>query len=133
MRTKTITNFKIIHEHSAQSFENEINKWMQELSEQEPQITFSENSAHSFLARIEYKITERTIETVADEFHAEGLRYLCVHCPHLERDGDKRKKWQPCRYAEYGATRIDCEACELFYRQVKTGAIRPIEEDRDDI
>lgn len=77
----------------------------------------------NFIAIITWSEETDVAETVKDEFNLEGIRYVCDQCPHLEKDDDKRKKWHPCKYAEFGSSRVDSEACELFYKMVKQGRV----------
>lgn len=81
-----------------------------------------------FRAVIFFEEETRTTQTVADEFHEEGLRFLCMHCPHHEDPETKRHKRVRCKYNEFGTTHLEHEACELFYKQVKNGVIEPKEE-----
>ena len=77
---------------------------------------------------IVYECEEKHAESVADEFYLEGIHYLCKNCPYLEDPKDKRRKRCVCKYSEYGTTRKDQEACELFYKELKSGRIVPVED-----
>lgn len=79
-----------------------------------------------FIAIITWHSVEEQAETVKDEFHLEGLRYVCGQCPHLEQDYDGRKKRFPCKYSEFSSVDIRQECCELFYKQLKQGLIEPM-------
>lgn len=63
--------------------------------------------------------------TVAEEFHNQGIRYVCGQCPHLQDDGDKRRNYHPCKYSELGTAHKEHECCEYFYKQLKQGTVVP--------
>jgi len=77
-------------------------------------------------AIITYQEKHHIVDSVADEFHFEGIRYLCKHCPYLDDPHDRRVKYCTCKYAELGMTHKNHEACEIFYRQVKAGTVTPL-------
>lgn len=78
-----------------------------------------------FVAIITWQEARHEVDTVADEFHMEGIRYICDQCPYLEHDGDGRKHRFPCKYSETGTAHVKHECCEVFYRQLKQGMITP--------
>lgn len=90
-----------------------------------PQIMTQFSDGH-FVAIITWHSEEKQVETIKDEFHLEGLRYVCGQCPHLEQDYDGRKKRFPCKYSEFSSVDIRQECCELFYKQLKQGLIEPM-------
>ena len=79
-----------------------------------------------FIAIITWHSVEEQAETVKDEVHLEGLRYVCGQCPHLDQDYDGRKKRFPCKYSVYSSVDVRQECCELFYKQLKQGLIEPM-------
>lgn len=107
-------------------FERQFNEQMSLLSDNNPQVTL--DISNGFRAVIQYEVEERAVETVKDEFHAEGLRFLCMHCPHYEDPGNKTVKHVACKYADLGRTHLEHEACEVFYKQVKNGTVQPKED-----
>lgn len=79
-----------------------------------------------FIAVITWETERHEAETAADDFHQRGIRYTCGQCPHLQNDGDKRRKQHPCKYSEYGTARIDSECCDVFYKQLMQGKVVPV-------
>lgn len=127
MKTKDrLRSFPIVTE-DPDEFREQFDAAMEELRDKDPQVEM--DLSRCFRAVIIYKETE-TIQdgTVADEFHAEGLRFLCMHCPHYEDPGNKRVKHVACKYSELGRTHLEHEACEIFYKQVKNGTVQPKED-----
>ena len=95
-------------------------------------IVYEEFNEAERLVNLERRYGALSDTPVADEFEAEGIRYLCKNCPHLEIGEDKRRKMWPCKYAEYGMSRKDCGCCEFFYKQLKQGKVHPVEEESND-
>lgn len=124
MRVDVFPQIAVVRAATAEQFEKEFNAKSRELAEKITD-TKVEIDGTVFTAIISYKETVEVMDSVADEFHAEGIRYLCKHCPHIEDTFDGRVKWCTCKYADLGRTHKDHEACELFYRQVKAGMIQP--------
>lgn len=128
MKVDQIPKLAVIDTTSADDFQEQFNSKMLELSgfgNLDYQLFVN---GDSFRAIITYTETVKEFNSVADEFHAEGIRYLCKHCPHLEDPRDRRVKYCKCKYAELGATHKQQEACEIFYRQLKAGTIEPLED-----
>lgn len=122
-----IPKYRIIHEETAEAFEKKLNDAVEELAEFEPAVEF--NHRQGFCAYLIYQPKEKIIiETVADEFHLEGISFHCRNCPHLDAPQDRRVKWCKCKYSSTGRTHKDKEACELFYKQLKQNAIEVIED-----
>lgn len=130
MRRAKIPKIKIIQSKSGKVFEDSFNQSMVELFEQgheDPDYRIDHGSGE-FTAIVIYQETKELIDTVADEFHAEGIYYKCNDCPYMEDPQDKRIKWCNCKMASLGRTHRTNEACEFFYRQLKAGRIEPVEE-----
>ena len=102
MRREAFSQIKVIQTESASDFQEQINSSMRELADKQP----------------EYKL--------ADEYHAEGIYYLCKHCPYLDDPHDKRVKRCTCKYSNSGVAYKDSEACEIFYKALKRGDITPL-------
>ena len=126
MNTKKVTKVAIVRSTDPEQFEIQFNAKMDELAENSPVHSITDNGT-VISAVITYQETQHFADSVADEFHFEGIRYLCRHCPFLEDPHDKRVKYCACRYADLGMTHKDREACEYFYRQVKLGKVQPLE------
>ena len=125
MDWKKIKQIRVIQTSAPDEFEKQVNSAMVELCESDPVLTIRDGAG--FTAIIEYIRTEKILETVADEFHEAGIYYHCKNCPHIDRPMDGRIKYTTCKYAELGRTHINYGACEVFYKDLKAGRIKPIE------
>ena len=128
MLTNVYPQIAAISKKSASEFQDEFNKTIRELSGKKITDQKIEISGDSFSAVIIYQEVEHIRDSIADEFHDEGIYYLCKHCPHLDDPKDKRIKYCTCKYSETGRTHKQHEACELFYKQVKLGKIIPLDD-----
>lgn len=127
MRRETLTKVAIVRSSDPGEFEKMFNAKMDELIANNPTHQIMDNG-DIISAVITYQEKISIADSVADEFHFEGIRYLCKHCPYLEDPQDKRVKRCKCKYAELGMTHKEHEACEMFYRQVKAGTVTPLED-----
>lgn len=130
MRPRKKTLCKVIKESDADVFQDKYTALINSVhGSVDANVQYSDGY---FVAVITYEtvVWPDDERTVADEFHDEGLRYVCSQCPYLEVSGDRRRKRFPCKYSEYGTARIDSECCEMFYKKVKQGTIEPMEGDR---
>lgn len=128
MRIDQVIRIAAIHADTAEDFERKFNARMDELEGFKITERKIEISGGSFDAVLVYEETHRTPDSVADEYHFEGIRFLCKHCPHLDDPKDRRVKHCTCKYAELGMTHKEHEACEIFYRQLKAGRITPLQD-----
>lgn len=129
MKSKSFENVAIVHSIDPADFEERYNARAKDLSDSYKIVSQNVTSDNgTFLGVITYEVTEKEPNCVADEFHAEGIRFLCKHCPHLEDPKDKRIKHCACMYAELGRTHKSHEACEVFYRELKAGRIDPVDD-----
>lgn len=128
MRIDQVIRIAAIHADTAEDFERKFNARMDELEGFKITERKIEISGGSFDAVLVYEETHRTPDSVADEYHFEGIRFLCKHCPHLDDPKDRRVKHCTCKYAELGMTHKEQEACEIFYRQLKAGRITPLQD-----
>lgn len=120
---KKVKKCKVIKESDPTSFEKQYTTKVEKIKGYDANIQYSDGYFIAVITWEETVIEEE--ETVAEEFHREGIRYVCEQCPYLEMDGDKRKKRFPCKYAEFGGSRVDSECCEMFYKLLKQGQIVP--------
>lgn len=128
MKISKLPKIAVIEATSADDFQDRFNSKVEELicfDDLNYQLQLQDSL---YRAVITYTETTRDADTVKDEFHFEGIRFLCKHCPYLEDPKDKRVKHCKCKYAELGMTHKDHEACEMFYRKVKAGSIEPLED-----
>ena len=126
MKVNTYSQIAVVKAEDAEEFQDKFNAKMKELADYDPKFEFVFKS--DFVAIISFVQKESIMDCVADEFHAEGIRYLCKNCPHLEDPHDKRVMRCGCRYAELGTTHKLHEACEVFYKALKNGTITPLED-----
>lgn len=124
MKVEDLMQIAVVDEDDAVTFQNEFNKRIRELANYPHKVEFSQT--RDFCAVIKYYITTKELETVADEFHAEGIRFSCENCPLHEVQTDGRKKRVACKYHELGITHLKHEACELFYKKLKQGELEPV-------
>lgn len=123
MRVKSFQRIKVIQTEDPLEFQTQFNKAMEELYDYDPEVEFIHEKAHC--AYIRYVESEHIFDSVADEFHAEGIHYLCEQCPYHDEVTDNRRKSVYCKYADTGMTNLQHEACEMFYRHVKQGEVIP--------
>lgn len=88
-------------------------------------ITLSETEVSKRLAEAEkrWERVDKENDPVTKEFHDQGIRHTCGQCPYLEVGNDKRRKWWPCKYSEYGTSTCNTECCEYFYKMLKQGEV----------
>lgn len=126
MQTKSLKKLAAVTGATAEEFQTAFNAKMVELAAQgveDPEVIFNPRQGHCCYITWHEQVQE--IEGVADEFHLEGLRFLCGNCPLHEPVTDGRRKTTGCRYAELGVVHLEHEACELFYKMLKQGTLTP--------
>lgn len=128
MRHEKVVKIAAIHADTAEEFEAKFNNRIDELDTFKIVERKIEIGGGSFDAVLVYEETHYIADSVKDEFHFEGIRYLCKHCPYLDDPHDKRVKHCACKYAELGMTHKEQEACEMFYRHLKAGRITPLND-----
>ena len=109
---------QIIDEHVKQHDDVKVDYWSKE---------------PPFRAVLEWTEVDMVPETIRDEFELAGEIYHCIDCPHLDMTNYwKSKKKYPCKYSTYGMTFTTSCACEVFYKGLMRGEIKPREEQRDE-
>lgn len=126
MRTVTKRKLKMVTERDPQFFEQAFNEAMEELKENDPVASDIECHDGMWWCAITYEEKEKVMETVADEFAMQGIRYLCKNCPLHDVVTDGRVKTVPCRYSEHGVTHLEHCACEYFYKMLKQNKVEPL-------
>lgn len=129
MRTERVQQIAVIHSDNANEFQKQFNAQMIALADKSPEVEF--NHAQGFCAYITYTETTYTVDSIADEFHADGLKFTCRNCPLHEVETDGRKKRVKCKYADVGFCHLDHEACEVFYRRLMLREVEPIGEPQE--
>ena len=117
---------RVISLSDPHDFENQVNSHCAELRNKSPELEINTNG-EKLVAVIRYFDCEEVCESVSDEFHAEGIRFICRQCPYHETVTDGRRKLASCPYSDLGQIHLEHEACEYFYKQVKTGKVEPLE------
>ena len=126
--TKSVPQFAIIRERSAQTFEEKLNTRLRDLSDSGASVTFGE-IGDDLVAQISY--VERVEETtVVLPLSETGIKFHCVDCPkfqpvlnrHGEEDG--RVKYGNCPNAPMGRVFKKSEACDLLYNLIINGEVR---------
>ena len=124
MRKKTIRQSAVISAMTAEEFEYVFNERLKELAGKT--IVDMNVCVETLTAIVIYEEdVDDEPKTVREEYNAAGYVFLCKQCPHIELPKDKRLRHVPCKYDEYGHTRLDCECCEMFYKELKQGEITP--------
>ena len=115
MKERRKKKFRVIHGSDAQTFEDALNKAMDELKE--VTVTFDTNLP--FLAYIQHIEYEYIPQCLKDVYELRGERHVCSECQYFEKPTDKRVKNVYCAIGEY--TRATSEACEIFYKELNKG------------
>ena len=129
MNTNTIKQIAVIYSDDPADFQKKFNLQMAALADKKPTIEF--NHSQGFCAYITYDEATHQVTSIADEFHADGIKFECRNCPLHEIETDGRKKRVPCKYADTAFTKLDDEACEIFYRRLMQREIEPIGEPKE--
>ena len=127
MKNEKVTKVAIVRSSDPREFEAMFNARIDALADFNPTPKITD-TGDIISAVITYQETHHIVDSIADEFHFEGIRYLCRNCPYLDDPHDRRIKHCKCVYSEYGMTHKDHEACEYFYRQLKAGKVTPLED-----
>lgn len=116
----------VIQSDSSIDFQNQVNEAMKKFADCEPELSVSMES-FQFRAVITYEGQAEESNpgrTVKEQFHDDGLRFVCEQCKHFESRGD-RVRWGRCKYAIGTITHKDTECCEYFYKLLAQGEIDP--------
>ena len=121
---KSCSQFAIIRERSASTFEDKLNNRLAELVDDDTEVTFSDVDG-DMVARIQYKKKvqyERREEPMSET----GIRFTCADCPFLNAKGEVngRIKYGNCPYSEYGRTYKTTPACDVLYNMINNGEVR---------
>lgn len=125
MLTKHLEKIKVIQTEDPIEFEKLYNEAIDTYHDNDCKAELQQfNGSH--VAYIFYTEITKEFNLVSDEFHAEGIHYLCSQCPLHDPQEDGRKKMVWCKYHDCGVTDLRHEACEMFYKKVKQNEIKPI-------
>lgn len=125
MRYDKVQHIEVATGATAEEFKKDFNRCMDELQGLkilDTQIKVDDGFSAVILFEMNKQAPART---VADEYHDQGLVYLCRQCPHIPLPKDGRVRHVDCKYDELGSTHLDRECCEMFYKELKQGAITP--------
>lgn len=126
MKSTRLKKIEVIQTENPDTFQDRFNEAMEKLAEFEPVIEFQHFNGREHCVYITYEEIKREFDRVSDEFHAEGIHYLCDQCPLHDPAEDGRQKYVYCKYADCGMTNLKREACEVFYKMIKQNEITPI-------
>lgn len=126
MRVDTYKQLVAIKSGDPNEFQSQFNEKMKSLSAKKNVEPIISMDGGTFSAVILYEETERAMDSVADLFHKENIRYVCKQCPHMVDPKRGNVKWCECPFAELGTTHKDHECCELFYKELLQGKIKPL-------
>ena len=115
MKEKSKMQIKVVSATNGADFERKFNEVSDELAEYEPEVKMKDGDG--FCAYFMYISYIRVPETEEDDFNIHHHECKCCDCPFLEVGTDARRKWFPCKYTEYGETRMDASACDVFYKE----------------
>lgn len=118
MKYYEIPQYKIVFAKTAATFEKKLNDAIEDLNDQHPEITISEQHPSGFLAYLKYTVSNRVPENLEDELQIRGIQIKCNDCPYLQRSNDCRRKKFPCMYAPHQLTYADSPACNRFYEEL---------------
>lgn len=131
MKSVTIPQFDVVTADSPYVFKELLNSRIRELAQYEPQVVERSIDGSEYRAMIQWTETESVgldsrLFSVREEFHDEGIRFICGECPLHDIETNKRRKRVSCKYADNGVTHLDHECCEYFYKLLKQNRIEPV-------
>lgn len=125
MKYESYQQFAIVTADSADILTEKLNAKLIELKDKHPNVTFE-----GLIARISYEESITKPESIADEYEAAGVNFICEDCPMFspitKADGseDRRIKWGDCPIASYGRTNRTSRACDRLYQMINSGEVR---------
>lgn len=130
MKRVRIPQIEVIQSADGQEFADRFNRTIREAFLEaddrfEPKYTI-EHTDGMFTSIITTSTVHEEMDSVEDEYRAQGISYRCKHCPYCDVPYDKRIKWCECS-VEQRRTNKESPACERFYRHLKDGIIEAIE------
>lgn len=126
MITKQFKKIKVIQTDDPDEFERRFNETSEELAENEFETEIQSFNGVVHCAYFFITETKKEINLVSDEFHEQGIHYLCGQCSLHDPVDDGRKKRVYCPFADCGITDLRHEACEMFYKKIKQNEIKPL-------
>lgn len=130
MKRVRIPQIEVIQSADGQEFADRFNRTIKEAFLEaddrfEPKYTI-EHTDGMFTSIITTSTVHEEMDSVEDEYRAQGISYRCKHCPYCDVPYDKRIKWCECS-VEQRSTNKESPACERFYRHLKDGIIEAVE------
>ena len=125
---KSCSQFAIIRERSASTFEEKLNNRLEELVDDDTEVTFSDVDG-DMVARIHYK-KKVQFERPSEPMSETGIRFTCADCPCLEPVYNQKGeingviKYGHCPYSKYGKTYKTSPACDVLYNMIMNGEAR---------
>lgn len=122
MIRKTVPKFQIIENKNPKQLTEELNSILWDVAEHDNvDVVTGFDSSIGHYAHIRWMEEVVIPESVADEFHLKGIRYVCGECPFFILQQDRRIKHTVCNKGS--RTTYDHPACECLYEMVKKGEI----------
>lgn len=124
---------KVISSSDPEEYEQMFNETTKKLAEYSPEMVDIFEGGR-FTTVFTYTKVKKIPQNAKDRFNLEGMDYLCISCPYLERGENKAKKTWRCPHSFTGLAREDGDACNIFYEDVANGIIEPkgVEEDEEE-
>ena len=126
MKHYSVPKVRIITASNPQVFEEQINEFLEGLSEIGAAYELHYNMTQGYCVYINYQEKRQRAETVEDEYKLRGITYHCYDCPKYRPPMDGRVKYSWC---EMENLRVGAHnnACETFYKALKEGKVVPNE------
>lgn len=124
---KSIPQFAIVREHSAQTFEEKLNQMILEHDASRKDVTVG-TIGDDLYAQVEYTKRAEVVEVETPPSEC-GVRFTCGDCPLFQRinkeDGtpDARRKIGNCPNAFMERTFVYSHACDILYKMIETGRV----------
>ena len=118
MKERTVQQIKVIESTNPATFQEQVNEALKQLPTV-INVTYPESKG--LCALIRYNETIEESETAEDEYKLKtGRSYICMDCPDLALDPDRRAVSHYCRYKK-DRTGLKMPACEDFYIRLIRG------------
>lgn len=125
---KSCSQFAIIRERSASTFEEKLNDRLEKLVDADPAVSFGDVDG-DMIARISYK-KKVEVEKRSVPMSEAGILFTCGDCPFLapvltqKGTVDGRIKYGDCPFSKCGRAFKSDPACEVLYNKIMNGEVR---------
>jgi len=118
MKTKRTQRLEVVHSHSADDFQDQVNELYQRLGDQGIKFTDTlYNNENGFSAFVKYEQVEKIPECLKDEYELREIFLKCKDCPHYEPINNYEGRCDYCR----GTLRRSDEVgdCSVFWEEME--------------